>query len=67
MTPLYPDFPGEEFDARHACARAMMDERGIDALLITERLNYQYFSGHRSEQNAVDKIRSYMFIPCLSA
>ena len=62
MTPLYPDFPREEFDARHSCARAMMDERGIDALLITERLNYQYFSGHRSEQNAVDKIRSYMFI-----
>ena len=62
MTPPYPDFPKEEFDARHARARAMMEDRGIDALLITERLNYQYFSGHRSEQNAVDKIRSYMFI-----
>ncbi len=39
-----------------------MKDHGIDALLVTERLNYQYFSGHRSEQNAVDKIRSYMFI-----
>lgn len=62
MSPTYPDFPREEFDARHAKARALMAERDIDALLITERLNYQYFSGHRSEQCAVDKIRSYMFI-----
>lgn len=39
-----------------------MAECGIDALFVTERLNYQYFTGHRSEQCAVDKIRSYMFI-----
>lgn len=62
MAPAYPDFPKEEFDARHDKARALMAEQGLDALLVTERLNYQYFSGHRSEQNAVDKIRSYMFI-----
>ena len=62
MAPAYPDFPEEEFEARYAKARALMADRGIDALLVTERLNYQYFSGHRSEQNAVDKIRSYMFI-----
>ena len=62
MAPAYPDFPREEFEARYAKARALMAEQGLDALLITERLNYQYFSGHRSEQNAVDKIRSYMFI-----
>ncbi len=62
MTPLYPDFPKAEFEARYAKARALMADRGLDALLVTERLNYQYFSGHRSEQNAVDKIRSYMFV-----
>lgn len=62
MAPAYPDFPKEEFDARYAKVRALMLEAGLDALLVTERLNYQYFSGHRSEQNAVDKIRSYMFI-----
>ena len=31
-------------------------------MLVTERLNYQYYSGHRSEQCAVDKIRSYVVI-----
>lgn len=62
MKPEFPDFPEEEFAARHARARAHMAAKGLDALLVTERLNYQYFSGHRSEQNAVDKIRSYMVI-----
>ena len=62
MRPAFPDFPKEEFDSRYAKARALMARQDMDALLVTERLNYQYFSGHRSEQNAVDKIRSYMFI-----
>jgi Xaa-Pro aminopeptidase len=31
-------------------ARAMMEPRGIDALLITEKYNYWLFTGHRSEQ-----------------
>jgi Xaa-Pro aminopeptidase len=39
-----------------------MAQKNLDAMLITERLNYQYYTGHRSEQCAVDKIRSYMFI-----
>ena len=39
-----------------------MAERNIDALFVTEKLNYGYYSGHRSCQNPIDKIRSYMFI-----
>lgn len=62
MAPQYPDFPKEEFEQRFAKTRALMAEKNIDAMLITERLNYQYYSGHRSEQCAVDKIRSYMVI-----
>ena len=62
MAPSFADFPRKEFDSRYARARALMERQKLDALFITERLNYQYFSGHRSEQNAVDKIRSYMFI-----
>lgn len=62
MAPTFPDFPKEEYDARYAKARALMAEQNIDALFITERLNYEYFSGHRSAQNPIDKIRSYMFI-----
>ncbi len=62
MTPQYADFPEAEFEDRYARTRALMADIGIDALMVTERLNYQYFSGHRSEQCAVDKIRSYVFI-----
>ncbi len=62
MGPEFADFPREEFEDRYARTRARMADRKIDALLVTERLNYQYYSGHRSEQCAVDKIRPYMFI-----
>ena len=62
MSPEFPDFPKEEFENRYARTRALMAERNLDALFITEKLNYGYFSGHRSCQNPIDKIRSYMFI-----
>jgi len=62
MAPAYADFSKEEFEARYARTRALMAEKNLDAMLITERLNYQYYTGHRSEQCAVDKIRSYMCI-----
>lgn len=71
MRGRYADFTQEEFAARHARARDRMAAFGMDALLITERLNYTYFSGHRSEQNIVDKLRPYVFVlplegePCL--
>ncbi len=62
MPPAYADFTREEFEARYCSTRAYMAGGALDALLVTERLNYQYFTGHRSEQCAVDKIRPYMFI-----
>ena len=62
MAPTFPDFPKDEYEARWAKAQSLMARQGIDALWITERLNYEYFSGHRSAQNPIDKIRSYMFI-----
>ena len=62
MPPEFPDFPKEEFEKRYARTRALMAEQDIDALFVTEKLNYAYFSGHRSCQNPIDKIRSYMFI-----
>ena len=60
--PLYPDFPKEEYEQRYARDRALMCERNLDGLLITEELNYIYFTGHRSIQNPLDKIRPYVFI-----
>ena len=62
MAPQYADFTKEEFEQRYRKTRALMAEQNLDAMLITERLNYQYYSGHRSEQCAVDKIRSYMVV-----
>ncbi|MDA8009152.1 MAG: Xaa-Pro peptidase family protein, partial [Alphaproteobacteria bacterium] len=61
-TPEFPDFPKEEFEQRYSRARSLMSEHNIDALLVTEKLNYGYLSGHRSCQNPIDKIRSYMLI-----
>lgn len=60
--PLYPDFPKEEFDRRYERARTLMTARGIDALFITAETNYIYFTGHRSQQNPIDKIRPYVFL-----
>lgn len=62
MPPSYPDFPKDEYDARWNKARAHMATLNLDALWITERLNYEYLTGHRSAQNPIDKIRSYMVI-----
>ena len=58
----HADFPKDEYDHRYARARELMDKQGMDALLISEELNYIYFTGHRSHQNMVDKLRPYVFI-----
>lgn len=60
--PRYADFPRQEFEQRYARARKLMDEQALDALLITHEHNYFYFSGHRSQQNIIDKIRPYIFL-----
>jgi Xaa-Pro aminopeptidase len=39
-----------------------MEERQLDALMVTEEANYTYFSGHRSTQNPGDKVRPYVLI-----
>jgi Xaa-Pro aminopeptidase len=40
--------PREELEARTARARAAMADRGIDALVVTDPVNYYYYSGHRA-------------------
>src|SRR5438876_1432770 len=60
--PLYPDFPLEEFDRRYARARAMIRTAGLHALLVTEEHNYVYFTGHRSEQIRLDKVRPHVLL-----
>lgn len=45
------DFPQGEFEQRWERARALMDKSRLDAILITERTNYRYFSGSRTIQH----------------
>lgn len=44
--------PDQEFDRRVQCARELMGERGIDVLLVTDPVHYQYFTGHRAPGHA---------------
>ncbi|MBW7959561.1 MAG: aminopeptidase P family protein [Candidatus Promineofilum sp.] len=46
--PEYSLFPTEEFLGRVDKARQLMEQRGIDALLLTEKPNVIYFSGLRT-------------------
>lgn len=62
MIPKYPDYSKEEFENRWEKAKDLMKKQGIDGLLITERQNYMYFTGHNSIQNRADKTRAYVFI-----
>lgn len=59
---FYADFPQGEYVQRWERARQDMRAQGIDALLVTEEKNYIYFTGHRSQQNPIDKIRPYLFV-----
>jgi Xaa-Pro aminopeptidase len=43
-------FPEEEYLARYQRAQALMDRDGVDALLVSEKNNYWYFSGLISYQ-----------------
>lgn len=45
-----PSLDAAEFEARHERAQAVMREAGMDALLVTEKYNYWYFSGHLSNE-----------------
>lgn len=44
----YPDFPVEEYYGRYNRLRALMDARGLDAIILTQSANLRYFSGYRS-------------------
>lgn len=46
--PEYAPFPTSEYIARYQKAQALMDERGIDALVLTSEENVVYFSGFQT-------------------
>jgi Xaa-Pro aminopeptidase len=41
-------FPIQEFKKRYEKARELMKRKNLDALLITEKSNYSYFTAHRT-------------------
>jgi Xaa-Pro aminopeptidase len=41
----YKLFPRSEYELRWKRAKALMDRENLDALFITEPLNYHYFTG----------------------
>lgn len=44
------DFPQAEFERRWANAQALMDKDGLDAIFVTEKTNYRYFTGSQTIQ-----------------
>jgi Xaa-Pro dipeptidase len=39
--------PSDEYPNRVARARNLMRKRGIDCLIVTDPVNYSYFTGHK--------------------
>jgi Xaa-Pro aminopeptidase len=46
--PLFAEFPLDEYELRVSRARALMEEAGIDALLLTQQENVRYLAGYLS-------------------
>ncbi len=42
---IYPEFPASEYEARNKKAKARMKEVGLDAILVAEGKNVEYFTG----------------------
>jgi Xaa-Pro aminopeptidase len=47
-TAKYAEFPVDEYHARYAKARTLMEREGLDAILVTQDLNVRYFAGYLS-------------------
>lgn len=57
--PSYPDFDGEEYQRRWARLQVLMDDAGLDALLLTQEENIRYLSGYNSVVWVVSR-----WLPC---
>jgi Xaa-Pro aminopeptidase len=45
--PTYADFPQEEFELRWNRAQQLIRDHELDALMVTEEINFSYFTGYR--------------------
>lgn len=53
--PSYPDFPADEYRRRWARLQVLLDDAGLDALLLTQEENVRYLSGYNSVVWAVGR------------
>ena len=60
--PTDADFDQAEYLNRYAKIKSLMAERKLDAIIVSGELNYIYLTGHRSDQNKVDKARPYLVL-----
>lgn len=54
------EFPLEEYNLRYKRARDLMKEHRIDALLVSDPVNYRYFTGHSPR---TDNRPAFFFLP----
>jgi Xaa-Pro aminopeptidase len=54
-TPVWPDFPIEEYRRRYARLSALMDAQGLDVLVLTQEEAVRYLAGYNSVVWAVGR------------
>jgi len=64
-TPVWPDFPLDEYRLRYGRLRALMAEQGLDALVLTQEEPVRYLSGYNSVIWAVGRWLPTVFIAAL--
>lgn len=60
--PSYPDFPADEYRRRWARLQVLLDDAGLDALLLTQEENVRYLTGYTSVIWAVGRWLPGVFI-----
>jgi Xaa-Pro dipeptidase len=48
VVPVCPDFAKEEYEVRWKRARELMRQRSLDALFVTDHVNFAYLTGHQT-------------------
>ena len=62
-TSQFSEFSFSEYDRRYQQLRLAMEQRGLDAILITNRTNHRYFSGFYAEVFALDHYYYFAILP----
>lgn len=56
-TPSFPDVPYEEYVARYSKAQKLMNEKGVDCLVMWNRQNIRYYYGFQTTHFAIPSIQ----------